>query len=97
MRISDWSSDVCSSDLNETTAIITEIDDDVGDALRTEIGEGVRQLAVRRRDEGAQVQIAIAAAALADHLGAVAVRNRVERIVGLGDGDRKSTRLNSSH
>src|SRR3546814_19496184 len=78
MRISDWSSDVCSSDLNETTAIITEIDDDVGDALRTEIGEGVRQLAVRRRDEGAQVQIAIAAAALADHLGAVAVRNRSE-------------------
>src|SRR3546814_19014493 len=85
MRISDWSSDVCSSDLqirrrNETAAIITEIDDDVGDTLRAEIGEGVRQLAVRRRDEGAQVQIAIAAAALADHLGAVAVRNRVERI-----------------
>src|SRR3546814_13709545 len=49
---------------NETAAIITEIDDEVGDTLRAEIGEGVRQLAVRRRDEGAQVQIAIAAAAL---------------------------------
>src|SRR3546814_11637298 len=92
---------------NEAAAIIAEIDDDVGDALRAEIGKGVAELVVRRRDEGSQVQIAIAAAALADDLGAIAVRNGVERIVGLGDGDlarprrvgedRKSTRLNSSH
>src|SRR3546814_6383565 len=62
---------------NEAAAIIAEIDDDVGDALRAEIGKGVAELVVRRRDEGSQVQIAIAAAALADDLGAIAVRNGV--------------------
>src|SRR3546814_1617823 len=42
---------------NEAAAIIAEIDDDVGDALRAEIGKGVAELVVRRRDEGSQVQI----------------------------------------
>src|SRR3546814_12167394 len=46
MRISDWSSDVCSSDLTTTTAVITEnapcnsdsiYDDAIGDRKRTNV------------------------------------------------------------
>src|SRR3546814_19814484 len=93
MRISDWSSDVCSSDLaeqfgdrDEAAAIVAQVDDDVGDPLVAERLESGAQLRRGRADKGAQVDIAIIAHARSAHLRAIAVGNRVDVILGLSYG-----------
>src|SRR3546814_5207137 len=97
MRISDWSSDVCSSDLR---------------ALRQEIRTtDLRRLLLEDVDEGAADDLALAlgivdALQLAEEeLAGVAVHQRdvvvmaeqLDHLPGLVLADRKSTRLNSSH
>src|SRR3546814_7896495 len=98
MRISDWSSDVCSSDLD---GLVEQ--DRAADVLR-QVGRGQQQLAV-----GAAVLLVVldpdAGEALGDGAGgfvdgddALARRDHGQGGFGkLFDTDRKSTRLNSSH
>src|SRR3546814_9258211 len=103
MRISDWSSDVCSSDLAAGQGEgLLNVTDDVLDGLRHALSGGVdhqigsdRRL-VGRRDAGKLADLA-GAGALVQPLG-------VTLLAGLHVGldvnlveDRKSTRLNSSH
>src|SRR3546814_1554813 len=97
MRISDWSSDVCSSDLLETTRSIsrngfsqvTAIFTDETDLYfaRQQVGERLLQ-AGENLPDGAQPQIG----PVTTGLGEV-----VMYTVGYKYPDRKSTRLNSSH
>src|SRR3546814_9924369 len=94
MRISDWSSDVCSSDLDEVG-----VDPQVEDFLEGK--EPVRIPAAERGDERRARRAGRA------RRGDEAVRREMDdAIVGkvgavldrrVGKGDRKSTRLNSSH
>ncbi|PAV66622.1 hypothetical protein WR25_17986 [Diploscapter pachys] len=69
--------------VDKATAIIAQVDDDVGNARRLELGEGAAQLVVRRGDEGAQVHVTVALAVVGDDLDAVPVGHRAEREVGL--------------
>src|SRR3546814_2761214 len=108
MRISDWSSDVCSSDLyepcedNEGSLSSRPVRDDDGNPV-------INREAVRRRDAMIERLAALppvpgALDQIIQHFGpdAVAeVTGRSRRIVPRrnadGTVDRKSTRLNSSH
>src|SRR3546814_7596964 len=107
MRISDWSSDVCSSDLDDDVAFRRQIarEHDAGFALEIDddaflaaiATEKVVALAVTERRERARV---VAAAGRFDlqHFGAEIGKRQRRR--GAGEPaceDRKSTRLNSSH
>src|SRR3546814_2294401 len=97
MRISDWSSDVCSSDLDDGEAV-----DDAGPAShprsaldrRAERGQrlggsnGAIDLAEVRRG------VAVSDLYAGGHSRSLALRRHDEALV---DEDRKSTRLNSSH
>src|SRR3546814_3058848 len=79
MRISDWSSDVCSSDLLRHHARINpvgEVDLVVGKQGAHGIAQQGRVVARQRRDQQ---------------------HHRVVLQILDGAGDRKSTRLNSSH
>src|SRR3546814_2351854 len=98
MRISDWSSDVCSSDLVGAEAVLGHVDD---------LGSGVGVLDLDDVDVGrAEAGDLVGGAGRLDG-GAVDGRGRGPRAVdlerpevagALGGGlDRKSTRLNSSH
>src|SRR3546814_9958126 len=105
MRISDWSSDVCSSDLLETLGIgdahVAQLvvqplaSDEHGDAIA----------AVAELDRGAQHHLLLALGK-DDALRILARRligerqhrrRRIEPCAQAGAIDRKSTRLNSSH
>src|SRR3546814_7967966 len=101
MRISDWSSDVCSSDLEEL-AVDALILDAVSDrparrVRRIELAVGIARAEAQSRRPLARIDDAIGAAR------AVARgRDRLEHVVEAAAdlrtaGDRKSTRLNSSH
>jgi hypothetical protein len=59
-------------DADGTAAIVAEIDDDLGYALRLEIGKGLAQRRIRGRDEGAQVDIANPLPAIIDDAGTIA-------------------------
>src|SRR3546814_6221991 len=103
MRISDWSSDVCSSDLlrpvsvkvtartrkvNDAGRRIVEVADLLGrEVIHQRLGLG-RRLALERRVENAVEGPKIAIGSMALHQQQPVERQR---------GDRKSTRLNSSH
>src|SRR3546814_1455558 len=97
MRISDWSSDVCSSDLGGAFEI------DQRDPARIGLGEHC----VDFRAAGPGGKIEKMNAELAEHardqrFGGGIERPRVDdRVAGLDhreeQGDRKGTRLNSSH
>src|SRR3546814_7735267 len=91
MRISDWSSDVCSSDLADLVVAVARVAVRAAGALQD------RQH--QRLDAGLAV-----AAGDGDHPGGAGVLHRRgergQRALGVGDQhlrDRKSTRLNSSH
>src|SRR3546814_9500617 len=99
MRISDWSSDVCSSDLNSRNAVDRyrhavmrdHVSRDSIDLLSKHPWPGAKMAAqqrARRRIEKYELSLGRQAAPL-DEEGPV--RQGVRRI------DRKSTRLNSSH
>src|SRR3546814_7783763 len=86
MRISDWSSDVCSSDLKARQRIAR------GQRMRAFFARGPRAKLVRQRR--------VAAPAEQDQRDVEDQRDRQRalRRGGIVDvGDRKSTRLNSSH
>src|SRR3546814_2764306 len=116
MRISDWSSDVCSSDLYERIVIMTDADVDgahIATLLMTfffqEMPELVRQghlyLAqpplYRLTAGGKSLHARDDAHRAAIEAGPFQGKKvEVARFKGLGEmnpGDRKSTRLNSSH
>src|SRR3546814_3780138 len=98
MRISDWSSDVCSSDLNATALRYYDqvLDIYQGDpnlllALYNSRGNALKQMA-RGADALVQFQQALT---LAEKMGSRSQQGRVLR--NMARTDRKSTRLNSSH
>src|SRR3546814_4321664 len=104
MRISDWSSDVCSSDLREIGALVGQHQFrlelpavgqhhlDLAGAL-DDVLVGDDEALPRDDDAGAERRLlALAALAIAE---AVAEEAAEEGIVE--QRDRKSTRLNSSH
>src|SRR3546814_1406667 len=99
MRISDWSSDVCSSDLLEQRVTVGPFV--VGPQSLTGAQRADEQLGfefVRSQ----QIDIRVPAEGDAGILGAVNIlfvdrRDQVQRSDFLQRQDRKSTRLNSSH
>src|SRR3546814_8020597 len=87
MRISDWSSDVCSSDLRQITGF---------GRLIVERGDIALKLGIRRFAEydDRDIGLFLEDAALGERRNAARVAHRlVQRL----PEDRKSTRLNSSH
>src|SRR3546814_2228741 len=101
MRISDWSSDVCSSDLQEEAKKST--------ARRTALAEKIFLGTVTDCAAGQAFEIGVDRAVQAGKLTARKDQRANEAAVGGGDHhlqrvaaeipveDRKSTRLNSSH
>src|SRR3546814_3647137 len=106
MRISDWSSDVCSSDLADARSLA-----DLLARRISRLGDGpplvrrARRRLVSARDSavadaraGPRRRAAPAAdAGLAGRLQTHAAVERLARGAGTRQRDRKSTRLNSSH
>src|SRR3546814_7503326 len=91
LRISDWSSDVCSSDLVEVVALAGAL---------AHAGEH-RQAGVLGRDVVDQLEHVdrLAHAGAAEQADLAALGERAHQVDDLDAGfqDRKSTRLNSSH
>src|SRR3546814_3238484 len=111
MRISDWSSDVCSSDLN-TKARIAEMHGIFGavEQGKQSVFDAIKAIAsisIVKSDGGLSFEILAEACRnplVAERLTALVdcYRGGVRRLAGLTRpdataGDRKSTRLNSSH
>src|SRR3546814_5577401 len=99
MRISDWSSDVCSSDLIDRRLDAGEpqaehADDATGTPGASHHHRRVR-FADRRRKAVCQLAVGQADGARYPHLGVFFGWAGVEEAEGAAD--RKSTRLNSSH
>src|SRR3546814_1545480 len=101
MRISDWSSDVCSSDLRQVECTINGLGERAGNAALEEI-----VMALRTRPDAMQFETGIkttdimkASRLVSAVTGFVVQPNKA--IVGANafahERDRKSTRLNSSH
>src|SRR3546814_6420641 len=123
MRISDWSSDVCSSDLNATTAAwiaaevgISDVHAEVTPAGKLDVirqlqddghvvamvGDGVNDAAALAAADlglamGGGTDAAIAASDITIVSGDLTVVVDAIRLARRTLGDRKSTRLNSSH
>src|SRR3546814_7641162 len=108
MRISDWSSDVCSSDLRETGRVFRRNEELFAENswVQVMLGQGIEPrsyhpIATKLRDDELdrllkmlRGQVADTVASLPDHQAYVA------RYCGAEvpqEADRKSTRLNSSH
>src|SRR3546814_5489639 len=111
MRISDWSSDVCSSDLLDCFAVVA-----VGPQFLAEPAGVLRNQAVGGAEDGAGRAVVLFEA---DRLAAaeilvetqhvvdaratpavdrlVVIADREQHAAVAGERDRKSTRLNSSH
>src|SRR3546814_1202255 len=108
MRISDWSSDVCSSDVDRRAAVAQQRRDDAADALaRTGRRDGDEMPLAREQDRqrGAAGGVDLIAEAEADRAAVAARFERpadeqpiaLDRVGQAERRDRKSTRLNSSH
>src|SRR3546814_6388149 len=104
MRISDWSSDVCSSDLAEARALVLAVQRAVD---LPELAQGRRNVLARHADAvvahledvavlGAAVDAEADPAAGGGELDGVDKQVQ-QRLLQLALVDRKSTRLNSSH
>src|SRR3546814_3844529 len=99
MRISDWSSDVCSSDLPVTPGIghadwLAVRSNDVGDDKDLRpllVIVSVKHIAVERPKAAAEGELLLGRQTL------ISEDDRAVMVVGGFDLDRKSTRLNSSH
>src|SRR3546814_6346229 len=119
MRISDWSSDVCSSDLGGTVPTHRLVE---SAAVACEALRELRSDHLRRRRQHDHVLVVIGRHALGDGAAGIVERGRLETWIvgngamaaiaveevefwehalgaapGVGEKDRKSTRLNSSH
>src|SRR3546814_3079796 len=103
MRISDWSSDVCSSDLNKRRQYeVVHIDD----YIRSPKSSGYRSIHLvlkyksKKYPEYNNLLLEVQIRTHAQHSWATAVET-VGAVLGQAlkssEGDRKSTRLNSSH
>src|SRR3546814_5239800 len=99
MRISDWSSDVCSSDLVERLAIRLI-------ALRAPMADDLREVVAALKIATVVERIGDYAKNIAKRVPAIEDHGRIEplsllpamaRMAGEMVQDRKSTRLNSSH
>src|SRR3546814_3265672 len=112
MRISDWSSDVCSSDLtlreqdkpflNEFASVIREHHPNVlvtVEGFADPAGSAAYNKRLgQRRAEAVREQLVQAGGLRADKVRAVSYGEDANRQVVAGDwGDRTSTRLHSSH
>src|SRR3546814_1870127 len=108
MRISDWSSDVCSSDLFGIAGAVVDRSEDLAHALRRvarhrTIGKVGYRLAQRQQGIALAVLLNVEIGQLAQQreLEEVAAPGKAQALELLGGGrerqDRKSTRLNSSH
>src|SRR3546814_7217723 len=108
MRISDWSSDVCSSDLEvQLVVVVEEPDLAVGGVMQRVgvLGGHLQEVVVAGVDAHAVVDVLgeprlrLAVALQAHHLEAdhQAIADAVAVAGGEVGVDRKSTRLNSSH
>src|SRR3546814_9682829 len=102
MRISDWSSDVCSSDLDAPASEHAFGDDD--DVARLKADIRLDLAALDKVGQAQRIFVLFAAALVeADQPRLVARRifaeaaDRDHRVEHCHIGDRKSTRLNSSH
>src|SRR3546814_8215339 len=93
MRISDWSSDVCSSDLAEKMPSGTTVADVLTNNIAT-IGENQSLRRAKRLEVSQGAVIPYVHNAQAPGLGKIGVLVALESDAGV---DRKSTRLNSSH
>src|SRR3546814_9005653 len=98
MRISDWSSDVCSSDLHAVAAMLGKRARDD----RVAVGPVADQRDDARLVEGLLHRLALDRArfvrlARQAPVGGEIDENGLSGRAGLGERDRKSTRLNSSH
>src|SRR3546814_8808098 len=101
MRISDWSSDVCSSDLPVAEEALVDPDVETLAGLRIEVGvaeAGIEALEQRRRDEAGAVAGPQLGPGRAEQVGAGGPPGelRPEILVVVDAADRKSTRLKSS-
>src|SRR3546814_5542598 len=103
MRISDWSSDVCSSDLIRRLRIHTRLPIVLPERVDDELLHWLASLPwpcviVVHANHANEIDAAVAAAlARLRHIG-VSVLNQSVLLKGVNDSvDRKSTRLNSSH
>src|SRR3546814_6189796 len=101
MRISDWSSDVCSSDLSDRYEdILAALEKDGGewaakelDALHTKSPQTCK-VALRQLREGAAMPDFAAEMA---RVAAMSAEERIKWEADVAACDRTSTRLNSSH
>src|SRR3546814_1299293 len=100
MRISDWSSDVCSSDLDPALPVL------IHRKLLHENGRGNPAVSVDARRSGLRPRrlLIFGASGCNPNLRAPAAlksptndKNKTERLDDQDPRDRKSTRLNSSH
>src|SRR3546814_1441533 len=92
MRISDWSSDVCSSDLLPTQAAAQTIADKVKGGTSLAAAAKSAGLAVAGLSDLSQLQYAEKSSDAVAKAAFAAPRGDIAQIA-----DRKSTRLNSSH
>src|SRR3546814_5009195 len=99
MRISDWSSDVCSSDLEVVRIGKAEMfgRDGIAD-LSTEMAAAIERL----REQGRTTMVVRKGERDLGAIGLMdtprdAAKAAIEQLKTLGITDRKSTRLNSSH
>src|SRR3546814_5535344 len=100
MRISDWSSDVCSSDLLSKLTVIeaAELAKKLEETWGVSAAAPVAAAAAAAPAEAAaeaQTEFNVILAAAGEKK--INVIKEVRAITGLGLKDRKSTRLNSSH
>src|SRR3546814_10501761 len=97
MRISDWSSDVCSSDLSALNHRLHDGDQLIGQLRHRELIDGLAT-----GTGGDRLRLVEIVAEVPAHAAGIAVLHK-ENLFVLGEGcrqmaaDRKSTRLNSSH
>src|SRR3546814_4328007 len=90
MRISDWSSDVCSSDLTVQIAA-------VGDHPRLVDRHPARHPPVEPIEQHARIIGEPVGAVAVEPAAAIAERGGQIPVIERGERDRKSTRLNSRH
>src|SRR3546814_1390851 len=103
MRISDWSSDVCSSDLAMLAA--TSMDNDGSFLLASDSGQTATPTLDMLDNSGALQSAGNMALALANSLtnsGSILTDGNIKlqrtgRALGIANAARKSTRLNSGH